>query len=111
VSATALLATGSVEPAYCEISSAYGAISYGGGGAGGGTPYAQAAETTVVTVPAKTVLSEECVGDGTGQYVYNAAITAIRITDGSPGTGPAGLPHHVVPGPPKGPFVIGPPKS
>jgi hypothetical protein len=85
VSATALLYTGSAAvPAYCEISTPH-VTDYGGGGAAG---YTQASETLVATVTAGTVLTEDCFGVGTGQSVYNAAITAIRISSNSAGTVP-----------------------
>ena len=52
-----------------------------------------------MTVPAGTEVEEECLGDGTGQKAFNAAITAIRITSSSVGTEPTVLPHHIVPRP------------
>jgi hypothetical protein len=64
-----------------------------------------------VTVPAGTEVEEECLGDGTGQEAFNAAITAIRITSSSMGTVPTALPHHIMPGLRKNSPVSGPPKS
>jgi hypothetical protein len=71
-------------------------------GGGANADYAQAAETLVATVPAGTVLSESCAGDGAGQYAYNAAITAIRINSSSVGTAPTADRNHTVPGLQKG---------
>ena len=111
MSATALLSTGD-SYAFCELASKYGPVSYGGGGAGGGSDYTNAAETTIVTVPAGTVLAEACYGETAGDSVYNASITAIRVSASSVGTRPTLLPHHIVPGLPKAsPGVIGPPRS
>jgi hypothetical protein len=107
VSATALLYTGGAEPAYCVITP--GPTSNGGGG--NANFYSQAAETTVVTVTSRTVVEEECLGDGTGQDVYDAAITAIRINSSSEGTVPTALPRHIVPGLRPSSPVIGPPKN
>jgi hypothetical protein len=108
VSATAQLFTGGTDPAYCEITP--GPVNDGGGG--NANFYSQAAETSVVTVSSGTVVEEQCLGDGTGQDVFNAAITAIRINSSSVGTVPSLLPRHIVPGLPKAaPGVIGPPKS
>ena len=81
VSATALLYVGGAQPVYCRV---LGAPTNWGGGSG--SNYVQAAETTVVTVPANTIMSEVCYAIGSGQYVYNAAITAIRIDSSSTGT-------------------------
>lgn len=105
VSATALLFTGATEPAYCEITTAR-VTDYGGGG--GSDAYTQAAETVVTTVPAGTVLSEECYGTGSDQSVYNAAITALRIDAGSQGTVPTRVRAPIMPGLRKRPPVIGP---
>ena len=58
------------------------------GGGGNASFYSQASEITVVTVAANTVIEEDCLGDGTGQSVYNAAITAIRVAASSAGTRP-----------------------
>ena len=60
-----------------------------------GTNYIQAAETTDVTVPANTVLSEVCYAFGTNQLAYDAAIMAIRVSSSSPGNraDPAPPPH------------------
>jgi hypothetical protein len=104
VSATALLYTNGDEPAYCELSTAT-VTNYGGGA---NADYAQAAETLVATVPANTVLSESCAGDGTGQYAFNAAVTAIRINSNSMGTAPTARRNHIVPFLPKRAPVIGP---
>jgi hypothetical protein len=103
VSATALLYTNGDEPAYCEIGTAR-VTNYGGGA---NADYAQAAETLVATVPPGTVLAESCVGDGTGQYVYNAAIMAIRINSNRLGTMPTAR-NHIVPFLPRRAPVIGP---
>lgn len=102
VSATALLYAGG-KPAYCDIDAS--PPSLGGGDSSG---YTQAAETTVVTVPANARLSEQCYGNGTAataQFAYDAAIIAIRIDASSTGTVPAdalarGLPRHILVGPP-----------
>ena len=94
------------DPVYCRIS---GAPTNWGGGSG--SNYIQAAETTDVTVPANTVLSEVCYAFGTNQLAYDAAIMAIRISSSSQGTEPTLLPHHVVPGLRKHSFAGGPPKS
>jgi hypothetical protein len=99
VSATALLYAGG-KPAYCQIDA--DPPSLGGGDSPG---YTQAAETTVVTVPANARLSEQCYGSGTAQFAYDAAIIAIRIDSSSTGTVPAsvlprGLPRHRLIGPP-----------
>ncbi len=108
VSATAQLFTGGSQPAYCAITP--GVLNDGGGG--NADTYSQAAEITVVTVPAGTVVEEECLGDGTGQKAFNAAITAIRITSSSMGTVPTtALPHHIMPGLRRNSPVSGPPKS
>jgi hypothetical protein len=105
VSATALLYTNGDAAAYCEVSTA-SVTNYGGGA---NADYAQAAETVVATAPAGTVLSESCVGDGAGQYAFNAAVTAIRINSNSVGTMPTARRYHIVPFlPKKGPPVIGP---
>jgi hypothetical protein len=85
VSATALFDSGGSAAAYCAII-APNVVDYGGGG--NADQYSQAAETVVATVPAGTVLSEECYGAGGGQSVYNAGITAIRISSNSVGTVP-----------------------
>jgi hypothetical protein len=104
VSATALLSTNGDEPAYCEIGAA-GVTNYGGGA---NAIDVQAAETLVATVPAGTVLSESCAGDGISQYAYNAAITAIRINSNSVGTTPTTRRNRIVPFLPKRAPVIGP---
>jgi hypothetical protein len=89
VSATAFMdALG--DQALCYISDATDgddpatALSYGGGTSAG---FVQAAETAVVTVPAKATASEWCYGS-TGQSVYDAGITAIRLDTVSWGTEP-----------------------
>lgn len=107
VSATAQLYTGGTDPAYCSITP--GPVNDGGGG--NANFYSQAAETTIVTVPNKTVVQEQCLGDGTGQSVYNAAITAIRITASSVGTTPTVLPRHIVPYLRRAAPVDAPPRS
>ena len=107
VSATAQLYTGGTDPAYCSITP--GPLDDGGGG--NANFYSQAAETTIVTVAAKTAVKEQCLGDGSGQYVYNAAITAIRITASSIGTRPIPLPRPIVPYLRRTAPVYGPPPS
>jgi hypothetical protein len=105
VSATAQLYTAETGVAYCEVSTPQ-VTSYGGGG--NADYYAQAAETIVATVSAGTVLSERCEGLGTGQSVYDAAITAIRISSNSEGTQPTARRIHIVPYLRKHHPVIGP---
>jgi hypothetical protein len=106
VSATAMLLVGGTTPVYCRIN---GAPTNWGGGSGAN--YIQAAETTDVTVPAHTVLTEVCFAYGTGQKAYDAAIMAIRITSSSAGTVPTQLPRHIIPGLRKRSLVGGPPNS
>src|ERR1700722_19711621 len=91
VSATAMLFAGGTSPVYCRV---IGAPTNWGGGSGAN--YLQAAETTVVTVPANTILTEGCYAYGTGQFAYDAAITAIRINSSSTGTVPSLLPPGIV---------------
>jgi hypothetical protein len=94
VSATAFIdAVG--DQALCYVSDAADgdnpatALSYGGGISAG---FIQAAETAVVTVPAKATASEWCYGS-TGQFVYDAGITAIRLDSVSWGTLPIKFTH------------------
>jgi hypothetical protein len=88
VSATAFMAAEG-DQAICYITDAANganpnnALSYGGGE----STIVQAAETAVVTVPAKGTVSEWCYGS-TGQTVLNAGITAIRLDSVSWGTEP-----------------------
>lgn len=96
VSATALVDSIG-DAAFCYVSQAADAdnsdtaLSWGGGTS---TGYVQAAETVVVTVTAKTTVSEWCYGTVTGQTWFNAGITAIRVGSVSWGTEPIkfGLP-------------------
>jgi hypothetical protein len=106
VSATAMLFADGTLPVYCRINAA--PTNWGGGS---GANYIQAAETTDVTVPANTVLTEVCYAYGTNQQAYDAAIMAIRITSSSAGTEPTPLPHRIVPGLRKRSLGGGPPKS
>jgi len=108
VSATALLFTGvpskvdapvTSSTVYCRILGA--PTNWGGGGGGVGSSYVQAAETTVVTVPADTILSEGCYANGSQQFAYDAAITAIRIDSSTTGTKPALVNRNAVVVPPK----------
>ena len=87
VSATAMIYAGGTEPVYCRV---IGAPTNWGGGSGAN--FMQAAETTVVTVAANTILTEGCYADGSSQYAYNAAITAIRIDSSSTGTIQSAIP-------------------
>jgi len=106
VSATALLSTDGAA-AYCEITTPT-VTNYGGGGGEGSGEFSQAAETVVTTVTAGTVLSEDCYETGTAETVYNAAITAIRISSNSAGTVPTAKRGPIVPYQHKGKPVIGP---
>jgi hypothetical protein len=105
VTATAQLYTGGTDPAYCVIIP--GPTDNGGGG--NANFYSQATEVTIVTVPASTVIKEDCLGDGTGQSVYNAAITAIRVASSSAGTRPTLSDRPVRPSPARSPRLAGPP--
>ena len=80
------------------------------GGGENADAYSQAAETTVVTVPAGTEWKRD-VSATAPVSAFNAAITAIRINSSSVGTEPTVLPHHIVPGLRKTRPVGGPPKS
>jgi hypothetical protein len=97
---------------YCKIIGSAGSVPTNWGG-GYSTGLTQSAETTVATVPANAVLTETCYGESSGQYAYDAAIMAIRITSSSAGTVPTAVAHHIVPGFQKAPpgVIIGPPKS
>jgi hypothetical protein len=106
VSATALLYADGTAPVYCTIN---GAPDNWGGGSGAN--YIQAAESTDVTVPANTVLTEVCYADGINQEAYDAAIMAIRMTSSSAGTEPTLLPRHIAPGLRERSRAGGPPKS
>ena len=66
----------------------------------------------MATVPGNTVLTETCYAETGGQYAYNAAIMAIRITSSSAGTVPTALPPRIVRGLPRTSpgVIIGPPK-
>jgi len=108
VSASAQLYTAETGVGYCEVTTP-GMADYGGGG--NADYYTEAVETVVATVPAGTVLSEECEGLGTGQSVYDAAITAIRVNSNSVGTVPTERRIHIVPYLRKGAPVIGPQKG
>jgi hypothetical protein len=101
-----MLYAGGTSPIYCRINDAPTNL-----GGGSGSNCLQAAETTDVTVPANTVLTEVCYAYGTNQLAYDAAIMAIRITASSPGTEQGRVPHHVVPGPRRRTLAGGPPKS
>jgi hypothetical protein len=80
VSATASLWSGG-DSVWCEVTSGPQAS-----GGGSGVGYIQAAETGLVTVPAKGIVSEACAGTGPGQKAVNAGIMAIRIDSSSVGT-------------------------
>lgn len=110
VSATALV-DGNSGSVFCKIiSNSTSAVPLNWGG-GYGVELLQAAETTVTTVPGNTVFTESCYGEGSKQYAYNAAITAIRIESSTAGTAQAVVPQHLLPrraprreftGPPQG---------
>lgn len=106
VSATAMVYAGGTSPVYCRIDNA--PTNWGGGS---GPNYVQAAETTYVTVPANTALTEICFAFGSHQVAFDAAIMAIRITASSVGTGATQPPHHIVPYLRKRTSYGGPPKS
>ena len=108
VSASTLI-DGAGGTVFCKIIGSSGVsvpVNWGGGTS---TSWLQATENSVATVPANGVMTESCYGEGTSQFYYDAAITAMRISSSSMGTEPSIVPQHVLETPPSS--IIGPPRG